>query len=210
MPLIRFPQKQRAEMSRRFGEGFVTALPARLAGCARRWQLRGFALIEHYSVNCLLTCRSAMHGDCVLKLFGCGYDGYIHEVRALAEFRGARGYVRAYEADEQGGALLLERVRPGASLKAEPSPGKRLAAFVSAWQGAHKAPRDPSAYKTYLEVTRRAAASPWACEIPELRQAAQRAVAVCGALFERYPPRLLLHGDLHYGNLLQNAQGGIP
>lgn len=209
MPLIRFTPKQRAKMLRCFGKEFMKALPTKIANYAAQWRLSDFALIEYYSWNCLLSCRSEIHGDCVLKIFSGGSDYYLHEVRTLAEQSENCRYVQVYERDEECGALLLERVCPGTTLKAEPLLEKRLEAFVDVYQNAHITPHEPDAFESYLEAVQRAANSPWASgDIPELRRAGLDAAAVCHDLYDKYPARQLLHTDLHGDNLLMNAHGG--
>ncbi|MDD2361836.1 MAG: aminoglycoside phosphotransferase family protein [Eubacteriales bacterium] len=208
MELIKFTQEQQSKMVKCFGSDFVEALPSKLDDYAGRWQLSDLSLIEYYSNNCLLTCRSEVYGDCVLKIFGCGKDIYIHEIRVLKEVNGTHQYVRAYEIDEERGALLLERVIPGETLKTEPSLDRRLSAFIDAWKNAHIVPHEPNLYESYLEVIERAAKASWACgDIPVLKQAAQNMATICRELYNKYSERTLLHSDLHGDNLLKNSRG---
>jgi streptomycin 6-kinase len=209
MKLIEFTQEQQKNMARCFGGKFLETLPAQLADYANLWQLSDFSLIEYYSNNCLLTCRSTRCGDCVLKIYGREYEGNVYEARFLAAVKGNGQYVQAYEIDEKGGAVLPERIQPGTTLKAEPSMEIRLSAFATAWQNAHATPPDPDLFESYLDATKRAAKASWAGgEIPELRRAAQNMVSVCRELYDRYPARALLHSDLHGDNLLKNSDGG--
>jgi streptomycin 6-kinase len=191
-----------------FGQSFTDALPERLAHYAERWVLKDFTLIEYFSVNCLFLCCSEKFGDCVLKIFGCSYEWYIDEIRALRELKGQHRYVRAYEYDEEHGALLLECIHPGTTLKHEPSLERRLAVFIDIWQNAHIALHEPARFKTYLQMTEEAVTKKWACgENPELRRAALLMTSVCGDLYEKYTEQYLLHGDLHGDNLLKNIHG---
>lgn len=207
MNLITFTQEQQTKMEKCFGRSFVESLPSRLDYYAKRWRLSDFSLIEYYSWNCLLNCRSENHGDCVLKIFSGGKDIYMNEIRVLLETKGNSRYVQAYEIDEEGGALLLERIKPGTTLKAEPSLNARISAFIDAWANAHIIPREPNLYESYLEAAERAAKASWKHgELPALRKAAEKMVAVCRALYAKYPQRVLLHSDLHGDNLLKNSQ----
>lgn len=208
MELIIFTEEQNKKMVKCFGDSFVEALPSRLGFYAKRWQLFDFSLIEYYSWNCLLTCRSEKHGDCVLKIFSGGKDIYINEIRVLMDVKGNSRYVRTHEIDEEEGALLLERVHPGTTLKSEPSLNKRLLEFIDVWKNAHIVPQKPGLYEPYLETVKKAAKASWKHgELPSLRKAAQNAEAVCRDLYERYPERTLLHSDLHGDNLLKNSRG---
>lgn len=208
MNLILFTQEQYTKMLQCFGNEFVDVLPSKLDFYEKQWQLSDFSLIEYYSWNCLLNCRSEKHGNCVLKIFSGGQDIYMNEVRVLIEVKGTRRYAQVFEIDDEHGALLLERVTPGTTLKKEPSLDKRLSAFVEVWQNAHIVPHDTNLFESYLETTVRAAKASWTVgEIPALRKAAQRMVESCSELFEKYSERMLLHSDLHGDNLLKNAHG---
>ncbi|MDD4494290.1 MAG: aminoglycoside phosphotransferase family protein [Eubacteriales bacterium] len=208
MDLILLTKEQHEKMIKCFGSNFVEALPSRLDYYAKQWNLSDFSLIEYYSWNCLLNCRSENHGDCVLKIFSGGKDIYINEIKVLIETKGNRRYVQAYKIDDERGALLLERVTPGTTLKKEPSLEKRLSAFIDVWKNAHITPNAPNLYESYLETIERAAKTSWKYgEIPVLRKTAQNMVAVCRDLYERYPERTLLHSDLHGDNLLKNFRG---
>jgi streptomycin 6-kinase len=206
--LIQFTYEQQSKMINCFGDSFVKALSSRLDHYAERWKLSNLSLIEYYSVNCLFTCRSEIYGDCVLKIFGCEYEWYIGEIKVLTELKGNRRYVQAYEIDEERGALLLERISPGKTLKTEPSLDKRLSVFIDVWRNAHVVPHEPNSYESYLKMTERAAKASWACgDIPVLRHAAHNMVTICRELYDEYPERTLLHSDLHGDNLLKNSRG---
>ena len=175
-----FTPKQREEMVQCFGELFTDSLRVRLAGYSERWRLTNITLIEYYSVNCLFTCYSEHYGDCVLKIFGAGYEWYIGEIRALREFNGQCRYVRAFEYDEELGALLLERIQPGTTLKMEPSIERRMSIFMDIWRNSHLAPHDITHYKSYLQTAEEAAGKAWALgEDLELRRAAMLMISVC-------------------------------
>ena len=207
LELIKFTDEQKSKLLRCFGGSFVEALPSRLEYYAKLWKLSDFSLIEYYSWYCLFICHSKKHGDCVLKVCGGGKDVYINEIRFFAEVKENRRYVKAYEVDEECGALLLQRVIPGTTLKAEPSLDKRISAFIDVWKKAHIVPHNATLFETYLETIQRAAKASWKHgDIPVLRKAAEKMVAVCRELYEKYPERLLLHSDLHGDNLLKNSQ----
>jgi len=208
-PYISFTEDQHTKMQNCFGESFIRALPVKISKYASEWQLQDFSLIEYYSVNCLFTCSSKRYGDCVLKIFGCEYKWYISEINALITVDKNSHYVKVYECDEKNGALLLERIKPGFLLSGEPSLDIRLSVFINAWENAHTVPDKPSLFKTYLKTAEQAAVASWKCkEIPKLRQAALKMALLCKELYDKYPERFLLHGDLHGDNLLKNQVGG--
>ena len=206
--MITFTQEQQKNLLECFGESFSKELPVKLAYFAKKWQLDDFSFIEYYSVNCLFICRSTKYGNCVLKIFGCEYEWYIIEIFALNEYDGKCKYVKAHEFDTELGAILLERIVPGVTLKTEPSLEKRLSIFADMWKNAHMVPRDPERFISYLDSTIRALGKPWSQgENLVLRRIASEMVAACQSLYAKYPQRLLLHGDLHGDNLLLNSTG---
>ncbi|WP_037585560.1 aminoglycoside phosphotransferase family protein [Stenoxybacter acetivorans] len=203
-----FTPKQLQDITDNFGQTFADALPVRLHGYAQQWRLSQFIFIEYYSVNCLFICRSELHGNCVLKIFGGEFKWYIGEIRALREFGGNCGYVRAFECDEKNGALLLEQIVPGTVLKAEP-PNIRLSVFADVFKHAHTVPNNAALYLSYLATVRQAAEiQSEDCRFPDLRRVSRRMEEECKYLYDKYSERLLLHGDLHGDNLLKNACGG--
>lgn len=203
-----FDPKHRDEITKCFGYAFMDALPKSLADYSERWGLSEFRLVEYYSVNCLFYCKSAEHGDCVLKIFGCEYKWFIDEICVIRELDGKYRYVRAYESDEGQGALLLERIKPGTTLKQELSLERRIEIFADIWKQSQIAFNGLSKYKAYLQMTEEAAVKQWENgENQELRKAARLMTSVCGDLYSRYPKRVLLHADLHGDNLLKNENG---
>lgn len=205
---INFTSKQQEDLLQCFGKPFVDALPARLRGYADAWGLTGFSLIEYYSVNCLFFCHSTKYGECVLKIFGCEYEWYIGEIQMLGEVNGEHGYVRAYECDEENGAILLQRIFPGTVLKLEPSLEKRISLFADIWQKSCVQPREPALYKTYLKIAEETAKKLIDRRgDTQLQRLARLMVAECEALYANYPVRALLHADLHGDNLLKGAGG---
>ncbi|MCL2046985.1 MAG: aminoglycoside phosphotransferase family protein [Oscillospiraceae bacterium] len=206
--MIVFTQEQHNNMLQCFGESFVNKLPTKLEFFAKQWELSDFSLIEYYSVNCLFYCQSEEYGDCVLKVFGCDYHWYIDEINVLNEFKGNRRYVQAHECNKELGALLLERISPGETLKAEASIDKRLSVFSETWNKAHIIPHELEIYKSYLETVVIAAGQPWAIgDNPVLRRMAGDMVISCRELYLKYPERFLLHADLHGDNLLKSNNG---
>lgn len=206
---FKFTPEQKTEMVKCFGEIFTESIPERIAEYSKLWNLSDFSFIEYYSANSLFHCRSPVFGNCVLKLYSCCYDWYIRGIRMLHDFGGKCGYIHVYEYDETGGAILMERIEPGTVLTSEPSIERRIEIFANVWQNAHMDGIDLSQYKTYVQVCENTAAWKNAyADFPKLGGVAREMVSVCRDLFERYPERLLLSGDIWGDNLLQNSIGG--
>lgn len=115
------------------------------------------------------------------------------------------GCCRVWACDTHDGLLLEERILPGTPLREEPDMCKRIAAFKSAFRSIHSPAREGVTYLNWLEKINRF------CErsdaAADIRDKAARALSICAEMFEKYPDRVLLHGDLHHDNLLRRGDG---
>lgn len=140
----------------------------------------------------------------VLKLGKPG-QGVAAQAAALAAWGGA-GAARLLRADPARGALLLERLSPGTPLAALCAAGedeRASAVLAGLMQRLHRPP--PA-----LPLAR--AAGWWraiaACRDPRLDPGQRdRALGLWRELAADAPPPVLLHGDLHHGNVLADGAG---
>jgi len=96
------------------GASWWRELPQLLERCARRWSLRILPPFDNLSYNYVAPAVRADGSEVVLKV-GVPHPELLSEMAALRHYDG-RGSVRLLDADEAWGALLLERLRPGAML----------------------------------------------------------------------------------------------
>jgi streptomycin 6-kinase len=89
-------------------------LPGLIASCTRKWSLKLGEYLEGGYLAAVLGCRGPRGEDLVLKVSPPIAAPAI-EARALAHWVG-RGTARLVDWDEEVGALLLERIRPGTFL----------------------------------------------------------------------------------------------
>jgi streptomycin 6-kinase len=184
------------------GAVWLDGLPARLDHFAAIWELEiaaPFALSYNYVAP-------ATQGDgtaVVLKL-GVPCDELTTEIAALRLYDG-RSAARLLAADAEAGALLLERVLPGAPLSTLPDDAEatRRAAEVMAALWRPLPPDHP-----FPTATR------WAAGLARLRAAygggtgplpaplVDRAEGLFRELLASAVPDVLLHGDLHHENIL--------
>ncbi len=184
------------------GAAWLDGFAARLAHFADVWELdlgAPFAL----SYNYVAPATQADGTAAVLKLGVPCYE-LTTEVAALRLYDG-RGCARLLAVDEAEGALLLERVQPGAPLStlADDETATRHAAAVMAalW-------RPLPADHPFPTATR------WARGLARLRDAygggtgplpaplVDRAEGLFRELLTSAAPDVLLHGDLHHDNIL--------
>ncbi|MFJ5991652.1 aminoglycoside phosphotransferase family protein [Lentzea sp. NPDC092896] len=180
----------RARLIRRFGTGvtgWIDALPDLVATLTARW---GLSLVEHVpgGTGATFLCTSA-----VLKLTP-DHDIAVHEARALAAWSGTPAMVDLLDADLARGALLLRRIQPG-------SPATDPAKVVPHLHEA--SPKGFPPLKARVDflfetlLTRRTGTY-YATEHHRARKLAE----------DNVKP-VLLHGDMHPGNVLQGPDGPI-
>lgn len=184
------------------GQAWLEALPSLLETCARRWSLSLFPPFD-LSYNYVAPARREDGSDVVLKI-GVPNPELDSEIEALRIYDG-RGVARLLDSDKELGALLLERLRPGAMLVTvkDDEAATEIAAGVmkQLWQPLPAEHNFPTVEK-------------WARGMQRLRQEfnggsgpfPEKIVATAEGLFaELLPssaPPVLLHGDLHHYNIL--------
>jgi streptomycin 6-kinase len=185
------------------GRDWLDRLPAIVAGCARRWSLTVEPPFPNLSYNYVAPARRAGGGTVVLKVCLPNSE-YRTEAAALRLFDG-RGAARLLEADLERAVLLLERLEPGTALTAVPDDERATAIAAGVMRRLWRpAPTDgpfPSVGDWVRGMERRApgvlgrdATFPtgWV----------DRALALFAELDASAPAPVLLHGDLHHGNIL--------
>ena len=191
------------------GAAWWRDLPDLLERCARRWSLTLLPPFDNLTYNYVAPAARADGSEAVLKL-GVPNPELLSEMEALRHYDG-RGSVRLLAADEEWGALLLERLRPGATLVTEEDDeaATRIAAGVMAqlW-------RPPPREHGFRSV------ADWAAGLERLRDTFDggtgpfppRLVSLAEGLFAELLPSMaspvVLHGDLHHDNIL--AAGRRP
>lgn len=120
---------------------------------------------------------------------------------ALLAFSG-HGGVSVFEWDQESGAALLPRLRPGTSLSEfTDSDEEAIDIFIELVRRLRHAEGQGPSMVSYLEELP-GRVLPGALR-PSLRQ---DAVSLLGRLVETAPPDRLLHGDLHHFNILLNGE----
>lgn len=204
-----------ARLARRFGPevaGWCAALPALAGELASRWGLRLGQAWPKGGTSIVLACESAGGELLALKLTpepGIAID----EAAALQAWASSQHAVKLLDADQERGALLLERVIPGDRLADEHDrwPLHEVAPLLQdLWQPPSQLPD-----KTTLPGLRERADFIFDLTLQRLyrnpavaervsTELVERSRAIARALTEEEPVRLL-HGDLHPGNVLRGS-----
>jgi streptomycin 6-kinase len=190
------------------GAAWLERLPRLVAECAERWELAVGAPFQPGSISYVAPVTRADDTRAVLKVNFPEPESE-HEAAALAHWGGA-GAVALLAHDSERRALLVERCEPGAQLwsVADEEVANRAAAAVlrRLWR---PAPRDHP-FRTLDAEARR-----WATELParwdrhrppQDRALVNRAVGWIGELLASPDEAVVLHQDLHGGNVLSAAR----
>lgn len=185
------------------GASWWRELPDLLERCARRWSLTLLPPFANLSYNYVAPAVRAGGVEVVLKV-GVPNPELSSEIDALRHLDG-RGSVRLLAADKAWGALLLERLRPGATVATvqDDEAATRIAAGVM--QQLWRPPPEEHSFRSVAD---------WAAGLQRLRAHFEggagpfppRLVSLAESLFAdllpSMAPPVVLHGDLHHDNIL--------
>ena len=190
------------------GRDWLARLPALLEACARRWELRLAPPFDGLTYNYAAPAQRADGAPVVLKLC-CPVKEFFTEAAALEIFDG-RGCVRLLASDLDAGALLLERAEPGAALTTvaddETATAAAVAVMRQLWRPVPADHRFPTVADWGRGFERlRARFGGGSGPLPaRLVDEAERLFA--DLLASAVAP-VVLHGDLHHGNILRARRG---
>jgi len=188
------------------GAGWLATLPDLLARYAERWQLRlgePFPLTYNYVV----AATRADGQPAVLKLGpppvpGVAPSDYGHEFPALRAAAG-HGMVTLLEYDQDGGAALLARIRPGTPLTELVLSGRdeqATAIAVAVMRRIHAVPAGAHPFPT---LSAWGGAYQRGCPPGIPYDVFDRGARLYRELLADAAPAVLLHGDLHHDNILR-------
>jgi streptomycin 6-kinase len=201
-----------ARLANRFGPGvagWLAEVPALAARLASRWGAVPGELFASGASSVVMRCRWRDGTPAVLKL--SPDRALVSEQVAMLRVFASSGRVPAVlSADAEAGAMVLAEVLPGteaADLPPESLPrrwGELLAALHAVPPPTHW-PRDLRGRcdEAFTRIGRRLTEPAVGARIG--RQTWQRAIRRCAALLDTQTGIVLLHGDLHLGNVLDGG-----
>lgn len=196
------------EEQRRYGGIWVDwldRLPSVAGSVLQDWDLTCDGEMWHGHCSLVLPVHTATGRPAVLKL-ALPDDESEHEHIALDRWRG-RGAVRLERTDPGRRALLLERL---GRTDLTDLWDEEACAIVADLYGRLHMPPMPRLRTQNSYVERWAAALKGdAAEVPMPRRLVDQALALAGDLCQE-PPTALIHGDLHYENVLLGDRDGTP
>jgi streptomycin 6-kinase len=191
------------------GQRWLAALPGLMDEWRKRWALRLDAPFENLSYNFVIPGRTA-DGQAVVLKAGVPCRELSTEAAALGLFHG-EGAVRLLDHDASRGALLLERITPGTPLyevEKDPQAVRTTARLMrQLWRtppAKHSLPSLPIWFHAFGRLRGRFGGGTGPISSAIINRA-ERAFAQLAASSEK---SVILHGDLHHGNILFSAERG--
>ncbi|HYU50184.1 MAG TPA: aminoglycoside phosphotransferase family protein [Candidatus Limnocylindria bacterium] len=187
------------------GGEWLDSLPTLVADCSDRWQLQIGQPYQPASISLVIPAERADGTPAVLKVSFPEPESE-HEAAALAAW-GGRGAVRLLAHDPERRALLIERCSPGDQLWAEEDDDAVSAAAAAVMSRLWRRAPENHPFRLLADQAAR-----WAVELPARwaglgRPFEQRlldeAVAACLELGGTQGEPVVLHQDLHAGNILR-------
>ncbi|MET8153336.1 aminoglycoside phosphotransferase family protein [Actinoplanes sp. NPDC049668] len=190
------------------GRDWLAGLPALVDAVARDWRLSVGAPYP-LSFNWVAPVRRADGSPAVLKLGVPTAPDLAAEAAALSFFAGA-GAAALLDHDADRGALLLERVEPGRTLRTlvRDHDERATAVLIAVMRRLHRpAPTGLACHElagygdAFAAHLRR-----YPGDDPIPRRLVERAAGLFAELCASAPRRVVLHGDLHHENVLAGTR----
>jgi len=201
------------KIKEKFGENFYSKVENLINPSIDKWCIDELSLIQSYSANLVFKGYSKKHGSIVLK-FGRDYGEFSSEVAMLQSFNN-EAVSKIFDVDHENMVFIMEAIEPGEELSTEKNMALRLDVFSALHKELHQGEASVNAlnkqsydYKTYEE---------WVTSITkymkkrngweELASLMENAETLFYELSNNYSDKRLLHGDLHYYNILKGQKG---
>jgi streptomycin 6-kinase len=191
------------------GRLWLRRLPAMVEECAARWSLKVGPPFSPLTYNYAAPAEGSGGERFVLKA-GVPVRELLTEIEALRVFAG-RGAARLVESDGAAGALLLERLEPGTPLLSlcETDDEAATSAAASVMRKLRRDVPDGHSFPTVAdwgEGFRRLRERFGGGTGPFPRALVEEAESLFAELLDSSAEPVLLHGDLHHGNVLAAAR----
>ncbi|MGN6030754.1 MAG: aminoglycoside phosphotransferase family protein [Thermomicrobiales bacterium] len=197
----------------RNSRAWFESLPGMVDAWCDRWEIRLHPEVPHLTYNVVLFGSSATEGEVVLKLAPPGME-FASEVAGIRAFQGPE-FVRLIHADSDAAGMLMERILPGTPLRAfDDRIDDTAATTIGASMLKHlwrPAPADPGdlipLQRWFRDLFRlRDQLRDGRADLPISRDSVEYSATIAEDLLGT-PDPVVLHGDMHHGNILENAAG---
>ncbi|GFN31968.1 aminoglycoside phosphotransferase family protein [Paenibacillus xylaniclasticus] len=210
--MTRIPDNFREQMVNVYGsrvEEWVRSLPDLISKCEAQFGIRVEEPFENLSYNYIAHGINGEGRPIVLKL-SFEKDELVKEIRTLTLFAG-RGAVQVIEWNDTLGAAVLERVLPGTPLSATLDDREATEVFCEVFRRLrHSIVAEEGDFHTlrgwFGALVRYR--DRFGTEGPLPEHWVVRAEETLEELLRTTTETVLIHGDLHHGNILRHGDGG--
>lgn len=214
--MFEFTVEESTKIIERFGTDFHSKICRLMPSLINKWEISTLELVNSFSSSLVFKCISESHGPVLMK-FGIDHMEFMSEVHALEYFFG-RGFCRLIDVDVENSVLLEELITPGFELKHEKRMEKRLDTFIDLYKKLHgssemerfnvKLHTREFSHKSYKDwIDRILDYMEQENEWIEIALHMKKAKEFYLELTQEYADETLLHGDLHYYNILKGKEG---
>ncbi len=174
----------------------------------KQWELSEIEFQSELSNNSLIFFAvSKRYGKVIFKVL-ININGFDNEILALKAFQGEH-FCKLYEYSFEDMVYMMERIVPAHTLYESAPRSERIQIGVEIFKRLHKTDLPDGTFPTYtewFEAGKEGVKNRADCEelYPYLASAKRMLADIC----KKYSRHLLLHGDLHHENILQNENGG--
>ncbi|HEX3078092.1 MAG TPA: aminoglycoside phosphotransferase family protein [Lachnospiraceae bacterium] len=172
----------------------------------KQWNLKNLIVIYERDSKAVYSSESDLWGKVILKVNGDPAE-LASEYNMLIEMAG-KSSCSVFAYDVEQGVLIEERITPGAVLRKEEDAEVRVDHFLNVFSNIHKRIDNVQSATTYLDWLRKADDFCMDHKLDKLiTNNMHKARCIGEELFCKYDDRVLLHGDLHHDNMIQNDKG---
>ena len=185
------------------GKAFLDNLSKRFSKYTKKWKLNKCKFLAH-STNLIYSCKSDLYGDVVIKVGVPEDERLLTEISTLKFYNDKSHTCKLYEYSLDDGFILLERLFPGSTLKdTATNSHKRTEAFLSIYKHYHLPCDDTSVYPTYTSLIESFVVD--FNLFPNFKKYYDIKKTFYYELSNNYSGKYLLHGDMHYRNILSHG-----
>ncbi|MBA3814801.1 MAG: phosphotransferase [Alphaproteobacteria bacterium] len=184
------------------GAAWLNNLPSLLTQLSSKWNLRFLHVVPDLTYNFVCLIEIIPTGETAILKMGPGSTNIETEVRWLQCFN--KGVPKVYWHDEEYDAFLMERLEPGKSLKALVKAGRDDTATRRICQAIRELHSHQQKQAAFTPI------STFAGNLSVLKnhldnRTVSKAEALFLELIADQTHDVLLHGDLHHGNILSSG-----
>jgi len=179
----------------------------KLQYATKKWKLMNGSILYEKEKKAVYQANTEKWGKVIVK-FHCDKEELFREFYMMNGIKGGC-CCKVYAFDKEYGILVEEQICPGNVLREERDVSQRVKYFSKVFSGIHVGEIEKDYYNTYLDWLKTANEF---CREHILDNKIKRnmmlAYQIGEEMFEKYPERVLLHGDLHHDNILLDNRGG--